>query len=270
MVHAAFRGADDAPKAYWNAVKWASNSRLTVLHGGSAHSMERGPDGFAVTGTTPLPAPAFDYAISEDGDHVMALTKGEGTKIVRTAAAAATADGQATDAFFDNGSHATLDASLDARVRSRMSGLRGLSGDSYHWASPASSRFVMRVREEEWSPMLRHCSEPARFVKGTDAWQLHDANGQQHANTVGEPLADPTQQYAFMAWAPCATKIVMRLSSSSSDNALVLFDVTDDGMREVGAVAAPGVLHAAVSPDGQSVAALTRSDVYVFGMSRFN
>lgn len=257
MPHAVFKGADDAPKAYWSAIRWASNARLTVLHDGHAHRFEHFWDaGWGVAGLpTRLPAPALDYAVSEDGNRVLALTKGGGTSIVDVGT---DEDEAEEETHFDNGNFAREPgAPLEARS---LRSLR-VSGDSYHWASPTSERLIMRVRQEEWSPVLRHCSEPARFVAGADEWRLFDA-GQASEGA----MKDPTQQYAFMAWAPCATKVIMR----KSQHELVVWSVLDDGsIVERGAVAAPGVFHAAVSPDGERVAALTRSHVFVFRMDRF-
>ena len=84
-------------------------------------------------------------------------------------------------------------------------------------------------------------------------------------------MKDPLQQFAFMAWAPCATKVIMRKTVRGEEDTLALFDLSKgfSDMTDVKFVLAPGVLHAAVSPDGERVAALTRSELFVFRMSQF-
>lgn len=176
-----FNTADDAPKAYWSALKWVSDSRITVLHDGRAHRVNACEgQGLASAGSAPLPALAYDYAVSEDGEFVLALT----------ANGALICNGELTLshsrlAVFDNGylssraKTAMVLASAsntvaNANIRSRIAGLR-MSGDSYHWA-PKGERFVMRVRHEAWSPFKRHYTEPVRFMSGTDEWKLLDAS----------------------------------------------------------------------------------------------
>jgi len=235
-----FDAPDDTPRAP-RAIAWHPDGRaLTVVHRGCAHWVDVDPAlALALAKSEPLLAYDGSVCVSDDGAFVWSC----GT--FRPVALFGRPSGKL--ASFDDG-------------------LVWLGNGAHRWTVPTD----VHIGRPHFAPTsFVHAADTVnrkpraivRYSGLTRWWSGMRPPGPPAKSASNARLTDPPfTPYAFMSWSPCGTWVLMRRGSDT----LRVFEVDAwDTWIPHGEVHAPGLLHAAMSPDGASIALLTRQSVRV-------